>query len=105
MKYIRKQIIVDVYEFNSDEIMPEWLKKCIEDNTFVINRKLNSSGEAFLIGKIQTSRGELYLEQGDFIIKSVEGEIYPCKAKIFHQLYEEYNDTNKVKNWGNIVKD
>ncbi|UDL15946.1 hypothetical protein QEH42_gp272 [Microbacterium phage Pumpernickel] len=29
-------------------------------------------------------------EKGDWIIKGVQGEFYPCKADIFEQTYEEY---------------
>lgn len=29
---------------------------------------------------------------GDYIIKDVEGEIYPCKAHIFQATYEEVEE-------------
>jgi hypothetical protein len=28
---------------------------------------------------------------GDYIVKGVEGEFYPCKADIFEKTYEEVN--------------
>jgi hypothetical protein len=32
--------------------------------------------------------GDVTAEVGDFIIKGVEGEFYPCKADVFSRTYE-----------------
>jgi hypothetical protein len=37
---------------------------------------------------IQTLEGEMRAEQGDWIIKGVKGEFYPCKPDIFEATYE-----------------
>ena len=39
--------------------------------------------------KIQTLEGVMTASVGDFIIKGVKGEFYPCKPDIFEQTYEE----------------
>ena len=38
---------------------------------------------------IKTLEGEMLGGVGDYIIKGVKGEFYPCKADIFHATYEE----------------
>jgi hypothetical protein len=38
---------------------------------------------------IQTLEGEMKASIGDFIIKGVQGEFYPCKPDIFEKTYEE----------------
>jgi hypothetical protein len=38
--------------------------------------------------KIQTLEGEMTASVGDFIIRGVEGEYYPCKPDIFAKTYE-----------------
>lgn len=38
--------------------------------------------------KIKTLEGEIYVAKGDFIIKGVNGEFYPCKHDIFEKTYE-----------------
>lgn len=38
---------------------------------------------------IETLEGELHAAVGDYIIKGVSGEFYPCKPDIFEQTYEE----------------
>lgn len=37
---------------------------------------------------IQTLEGKLHASKGDFIIRGVQGEYYPCKPDIFEQTYE-----------------
>lgn len=36
-----------------------------------------------------TLEGELCISEGDWVIKGVAGEFYPCKPEIFEQTYEE----------------
>lgn len=38
--------------------------------------------------RIQTLEGVMYARLGDFIIRGVKGEFYPCKPDIFEQTYE-----------------
>jgi hypothetical protein len=51
--------------------------------------------EAYQIGLdedeqlIETLEGSMKASPGDWIIKGVEGEMYPCKPSIFRQTYEE----------------
>jgi hypothetical protein len=37
---------------------------------------------------IDTLEGDMKVAIGDYIIKGVEGEFYPCKPKIFKLTYE-----------------
>jgi len=39
--------------------------------------------------KIKTLEGDMAAMPGDYIIRGVEGEFYPCKPGIFHATYEE----------------
>lgn len=39
-----------------------------------------------------TLEGTMIAEVGDYIIKGVRGEIYPCKPDIFEQTYEEVKE-------------
>lgn len=38
--------------------------------------------------EIQTLEGRMLADEGDWIIKGVKGEVYPCKPDIFEQTYE-----------------
>lgn len=38
---------------------------------------------------INTLEGQMLVSLGDWIIKGVAGEFYPCKPDIFYQTYDE----------------
>ena len=40
---------------------------------------------------IHTLEGNMKAEKGDWIIKGVKGELYPCKDDIFKETYEQIN--------------
>lgn len=44
---------------------------------------------------IPTLEGDMKCSPGDWIIKGVAGEFYPCKGKIFAETYEEILDINQ----------
>lgn len=41
---------------------------------------------------IKTLEGEMVCEIGDWIIKGIKGEFYPCKTDIFDATYDEVID-------------
>lgn len=54
--------------------------------TFAHNHsRISSSGNIV----IDTLEGTLTASVGDFIIKGVDGEFYPCKPDIFNKTYTE----------------
>jgi len=42
--------------------------------------------------KIKTLEGVMAANPGDYIIKGISGELYPCKPDIFEQTYEAVKD-------------
>ncbi|MBF7023730.1 hypothetical protein [Staphylococcus kloosii] len=58
----------------------EWAKGKIK---YKVSRKFNI-GYMY----IETLEGTMTAELGDYIIKGVHGEFYPCKPDIFHKTYE-----------------
>lgn len=47
-----------------------------------------SSGRYYIL----TLEGEMTVSEGDYIIKGIKGEFYPCKSDIFEMTYEKVND-------------
>lgn len=47
------------------------------------------AGIPFEAFTIHTLEGDMTARRGDYIIKGVNGEFYPCKADIFKKTYEE----------------
>jgi hypothetical protein len=53
----------------------------------------NPDGDLNKIGlRIPTSEGVVRAVEGDWIIKGIEGEFYPCKDSVFQKTYEEVKD-------------
>lgn len=44
--------------------------------------------------KISTLEGDMLISDGDYIIKGVQGEFYPCKPDIFVATYEKADKPN-----------
>jgi hypothetical protein len=56
-------------------------------NEFCGNKVREPVGEHYL--EIETLEGVMRANAGDFIIRGVNGEFYPCKPDIFAKTYEE----------------
>ena len=41
---------------------------------------------------IETLEGEMMCMPGDYLIKGIKGEWYPCKSEIFKATYEEVDE-------------
>ena len=76
-KYRKKPIVVDVFQWLMDDV-PEWITSAIRDDTINFDIRMI----------ISTPEGEMLASPGDYIIKGVNGELYPCKPDIFEQTYE-----------------
>jgi len=53
---------------------------------------------------IKTLEGDMLVGTGDWVIRGVEGELYPCKDNIFKKTYEKSDediDVNKPLTFGN----
>lgn len=44
---------------------------------------------------IHTLEGDMVANEGDYILKGVKGEFYPCREDIFLETYEPAEQTNE----------
>ncbi|MCY8345035.1 hypothetical protein MOC74_06065 [Bacillus haynesii] len=83
-KYIKKPVEVEAFKFAVDDT-PEWFLEKTK-NSYCEFRH-DSNGVACILS---TPEGSVMIARaGDFIIKGVEGEIYPCESRIFEKTYEK----------------
>jgi len=80
-KYRNKPVIVEAYRVWTDNIdlVAEWCGGQVKGVKLPINERCID---------IQTLEGEIRVEIGDYIIKGVKGEFYPCKFEMFKMTYE-----------------
>ncbi len=78
MKYKTKPCEIEALEFNG--------KNHDEIADFCKPNTVKVGGGYTLL--IPTLEGEMIAKTGDFIIKGLRGEFYPCKPDVFHKKYE-----------------
>lgn len=84
MKYRKKSLVIEAIQFtgkNANEIclklgMSEYAEELCSDDML-----------------IPTLEGEMRAKPGDYIIKGISGEFYPCRKDIFLASYEAVKDT------------
>lgn len=54
------------------------------------------SGDGATHGMIRTNHGMTHVRIGDWIIKGVDGEIYPCSPRVFDATYEPVDGEDDV---------
>ena len=89
MKYRKKPIVVDAVQWTgANHLITETFMK--DSGAW-----LDYSEKALGVIKISTLEGVMDGNVGDYIIKGIKGEFYPCKEDIFLATYELIKDEDK----------
>jgi hypothetical protein len=82
MKYRKKPVVIEAVQYT-------------KSNRYQINAFMgvypwhdNNNNELI----IETLEGPLKASVGDYIIKGIKGELYPCKSDIFEAIYEKVDE-------------
>jgi len=83
-QYRKKPVVIEAIQFNGGwsgdgEVIANWIGKNAEWSSEVDGGMLT----------IFTLEGAMMAIKGDWIIKGVNGEFYPCKPDIFAKTYED----------------
>lgn len=84
----KKPVVIEAFQWDGDlkssdgvYYVPDWAVEA------------EKSGVLFFLQQgalhISTLEGDMHAHVGDWIIKGVKGELYPCKPDIFEATYEE----------------
>ena len=84
MRYRKKPVVIEAYRWHPDNepsSMPAWLIALVglQPERFDTNTGCLA---------IPTLEGTMTANPGNWIIKGVKGELYPCKPDIFAATYE-----------------
>lgn len=88
-KYIKKPIIIEAFKWTGGQYQtedPEWITDAIKERKVVFGVDEDNKTTSMYI---ETLEGVMQANAGDYIIKGVKGEIYPCKTDIFELTYEK----------------
>lgn len=86
--YIKKPVMVEAFRYWVDN-RPDWFCDKVSNNDIVTFPTHCD---------IHTLEGTMRGEAGDYIIKGVKGEIYPCKPDIFELTYHKVSETSLTLN-------
>lgn len=92
-KFRKKPVVIDAVQFNASTNESELLA-LLEGTPWrmdtEIRRRFGTNDEIdYPCIVLSTLEGEMRASVGDWIIKGVKGEIYPCKPDIFAATYEQ----------------
>lgn len=84
-QYRKKPVTIEAVQF--DGLNPTEIKDFVGENCEVeIYDNEVTPPVARIV--IHTLEGDMEVSEGDYVIKGVKGEFYPCKPDIFQQTYE-----------------
>ena len=87
MKYRKKPVVIEAFQWTGgpeQEDDPEWIIEAIKSKM----AWFENAGTPDVKFMIRTLEGVREASVGDYIIRGVAGEIYPCKPDIFLATYE-----------------
>ena len=87
MKFRKRPVVIEAIQVSQRMPWPEWFHDAVSANR-VITHGLGKWGEGEPYVEIVTLEGTMRGDIGDWIIKGVKGELYPCKPDIFAATYE-----------------
>lgn len=85
-KYVKKPVVVEAVKYTGQN------KNEIES---FVGKELTQRLDGSL--QIETLEGIMCANVGDYVIKGVSGEFYPCKPIIFNKTYDLAEQTEKRK--------
>ena len=77
MKYRKKPVIIDAIQWDGTMNSMGAIRAAFGDNVDIEHGLM-----------CRTLEGPLQATPGDYIIRGVKGEVYPCKPDIFEMTYE-----------------
>lgn len=105
-KYIKKPVVIEAIKWEGQqelEALPVWIQEAIKEQTIWFG--INSHNDTTPIMLIETLEGIHKAQVGDYIIKGIKGELYPCKPDIFDATYEEVCDSKEAKKIGELMQE
>lgn len=85
MYYRKKPVVIEAMQFIDDTECIMKLHDFMKGKETIVSYENPDALEVL----INTLEGVMHASVGDFIIKGVNGEFYPCKPDIFEKTYEK----------------
>lgn len=94
MKYRTKPVVIEAFQYDGDLkgsdgnwYVPQWAEDASKNEILFYDSYGEDTPPCDLF--IKSLEGNIHVSVGDYIIKGVNGELYPCKPDIFEKTYEK----------------
>ena len=96
MIYRKKSVVIEAMQFDGSHGCAEKIVTWVNNETGYNPLNGGNPPILFYYGemRIRTLEGEMTGSKGDWIIKGIKGEFYPCKPNIFEATYEPVEVSN-----------
>lgn len=89
-RYRKKPVVIDAIQWHEETM---FIKDVLDHFGGMKEMGISTIGRSGRRLFIRTLEGEMSVGDGDWIIKGVNGELYPCKPDIFEKTYELVEET------------
>lgn len=89
-KFKKKPVVIEALQYNGDVYSDIGIFLPLNRNIGVVSDSPFYVRENELY--IKTLEGHMHVNKGDWVIKGVHGEYYPCKPDIFDKTYEKVEE-------------
>jgi len=88
-KFRKKPVVIEAVQYGRRFDWPDWFADAVSANKIIVygTGKFHNPIDA-CYATIKTLEGDHRCDEGDWVIKGVKGEFYPCKPDIFAMTYE-----------------
>lgn len=99
-QYRKRPVVIEAVRFRASEPgdplefdhLPAWLTGALDNGTLERRNGDAINGGDWDFIAVKTLEGEMLCAPDDYLIRGVQGEIYPIKPDIFEATYEEVSD-------------
>jgi hypothetical protein len=85
MNFRKKTVVIEAFQWRPGRISrPDWAT----DEVLMPTVETDIRGYQENVLLVRTPEGLLTARSGDWIIRGVEGEVYPCRPDVFAATYE-----------------
>lgn len=97
LKARKAPLVFDVEQFSEEtkKDIAAWITLSARGDQTYPTTGYNENGSPFML--IHTLEGVMRVEDGDFVIRDVDGDFHPCKPDIFHKTYSVSNGNEFAK--------
>ena len=92
-KFVKKPVVIEAIQYDGTNIT--------EIESFVgekLSTIMSSVEDTQLV--IPTLEGDMKVSKGDYVIKGIKGEFYPCKPDVFEKTYDVVEDGVRPQTFG-----